>query len=190
MKRNLSASTLKTDSDPGEFPSDDGHSIFMADAITSDHETEIEKDDDSENTPLLSLQRTTYSGSIKDDKLDYWEMNGHSVPVVIYASPVQPHLPSPSVSNSRVSGTFSNFVIKEDSNGVFLPHNWRTPAMVPYDVQAHPFNRAPNAVPQPPSRNRYATLSDTEGTGGSSRSSVWSVELEGGSCGCLSRYFP
>jgi len=61
--------------------------------------------------------------------------------------------------------------------------------MVPYDVQAHPFNRAPSASPQTGSpRNRYTPLSDTEVTGGSSRASIWSVELEHGSCGCLSGY--
>ena len=61
--------------------------------------------------------------------------------------------------------------------------------MVPYDVQAHPFNRAPNASPQMyVGRDRYPPLSDTEVTGGSSRSSVWSVEIEPGNCGCLSAY--
>jgi len=65
--------------------------------------------------------------------------------------------------------------------------------MVPYDVQAHPFNRAPNAVPSmavgvPPETARG---SDTEGTGnGSSRDSLWSVELDTGNCGCLSGYHP
>ena len=59
--------------------------------------------------------------------------------------------------------------------------------MVPYDVQAHPFNRAPSASPQMTvTRNRYSVPSDTDVTGGSSRSSVWSVEIEQGSCGCLS----
>ena len=75
--------------------------------------------------------------------------------------------------------------------GMYLPYNWRTPAMVPYDVQAHPFNRAPNASPAiaATTRPRYAApRSETEVTGGSSRSSVWSVELEPGSCGCLSGY--
>lgn len=61
--------------------------------------------------------------------------------------------------------------------------------MVAYDVQAHPFNRAPNANPQTTaSRSAYVARSDTEATGGSSRSSVWSVEMEQGSCGCLSAY--
>ena len=75
--------------------------------------------------------------------------------------------------------------------GMYLPYNWRTPAMVPYDVQAHPFNRAPSATPQitAATRGRYATPpSDTDVTGGSSRTSIWSVELEQGSCGCLSGY--
>ena len=73
---------------------------------------------------------------------------------------------------------------------MYFPYNWRTPAMVPYDVQAHPFNRAPSASPQMTiNRTRYnAPHSDTDVTGGSSRSSVWSVELEHGSCGCLSEY--
>jgi hypothetical protein len=60
--------------------------------------------------------------------------------------------------------------------------------MVPYDVEAHPFNRAPNATPpMTATRTRYGT-SDTDVTGESSRSSVWSVEIEGASCGCLSGY--
>jgi len=70
--------------------------------------------------------------------------------------------------------------------GMYLPYNWRTPAMVPYDVQAHPFNRAPNASPV--GRTRYPVPSDTDGTGGGSTrdNSVWSVEMDTGSCGCLS----
>jgi hypothetical protein len=60
--------------------------------------------------------------------------------------------------------------------------------MVPYDVEAHPFNRAPNASPPVTvTRTRYGA-SDTDFTGESSRSSVWSVEIEEGSCGCFSGY--
>jgi hypothetical protein len=71
--------------------------------------------------------------------------------------------------------------------GLYLPYNWRTPAMVPYDVQAHPFNRAPNAMPQMTvGQPRYQQGSVSDVTAASSRSSVWSVELEHGSCGCLS----
>ena len=118
---------------------------------------------------------------------------GQSVPNVIYASPARPHLPSPSASNPRLPGMFLQMWrwLMIVTPGMYLPYNWRTPAMVPYDVQAHPFNRAPSASPQiaDAMRARYATpTSDTDVTGGSSRSSVWSVELEQGSCGCLSGY--
>jgi hypothetical protein len=59
--------------------------------------------------------------------------------------------------------------------------------MVPYDVQAHPFNRAPNATPQMTvGQPQYLQGSVSDVTAASSRSSVWSVELEHGSCGCLS----
>ena len=62
--------------------------------------------------------------------------------------------------------------------------------MVAYDVQAHPFNRAPSASPQVVTNsNRYPVPSDTDGATGSGRSSVWSVEIEHGSCGCISGYF-
>lgn len=62
--------------------------------------------------------------------------------------------------------------------------------MVSYDVQAHPFNRAPSANPQMIlDRNGHTPATESELTGGSSRSSVWSVELETGSCGCISGYF-
>jgi hypothetical protein len=61
--------------------------------------------------------------------------------------------------------------------------------MVPYDVQAHPFNRAPNATPQMTvGQSRYMQGSVSDVTAASSRSSVWSVEMEHGSCGCLSGY--
>ena len=61
--------------------------------------------------------------------------------------------------------------------------------MVPYDVQAHPFNRAPNATPQMTvGQSRYLQGSVSDGTVVSSRSSVWSVEMYHGSCGCLSGY--
>jgi hypothetical protein len=189
MRRKRSASTLKSDSGPEE--------VYPADAASSGNASELEKDDAetpqdfvNESTSLLGLRRATYGGSTlkEDDKEEFWDVNGQSLPTVIYASPAQPHLPSPSASSSRVPGTFSIYLAYLVTNGVFLPHNWRTPAMVPYDVQAHPFNRAPNAVPQATStRNRF-TPTNSEGTGGSSRSSVWSVELESGPCGCLSRY--
>jgi hypothetical protein len=61
--------------------------------------------------------------------------------------------------------------------------------MVAYDVQAHPFNRAPSANPQMITTRSRQPASDTEATGGSSRSSVWSVEIDHGSCGCLSAYY-
>jgi len=63
--------------------------------------------------------------------------------------------------------------------------------MVPYDVQAHPFNRAPNAIPSMVVETPRGTThgSDTEDTAnGSSRDSLWSVELDTGNCGCLSGY--
>jgi hypothetical protein len=65
--------------------------------------------------------------------------------------------------------------------------------MVPYDVQAHPFNRAPHATPSAASLPRVtARGSESEGSpaGGSSQDSIWSVELDTGSCGCLSAYPP
>jgi hypothetical protein len=37
-------------------------------------------------------------------------------------------------------------------------------------------------------RNRETPASESEVTGGSSRSSIWSVELETGSWGCISGY--
>lgn len=60
--------------------------------------------------------------------------------------------------------------------------------MVPYDVQAHPFNRAPSATPQMAiNRAGSSVYTETDVTGGSSRSSIWSVEIEQGGCQCLTR---
>ena len=73
---------------------------------------------------------------------------------------------------------------------MYLPYNWRTPTMVAYDVQAHPFNRVPNATPRMTANRNEHVPSDTEATGGSSQSSVWSVDMEQGPCGCLSAYIP
>ena len=116
MRRKRSASSLKSDSGPDdEYPSDDeGNSIFMADAASSGNASELEKDDATEtpddfvneSTSLLGLRQATYGRSTfkEDDKEEFWDVNGQSLPTVVYASPAQPHLPSPSASTSRVPG--------------------------------------------------------------------------------------
>lgn len=183
------------------------------DSTTSPNEYALGVDEGevTEGTSLLApptARRATYGGvtilkHTKEEEQEvwkeegFWNGGGHSVPNVIYASPARPHLPSPSASNPRLSGlshlgTEGRLMIVT-TPGLYLPYNWRTPSMVPYDVQAHPFNRAPSASPQvtAPTRARYMVpRSDTEVTGGSSRSSVWSVELEQGSCGCISACVP
>jgi len=76
------------------------------------------------------------------------------------------------------------------ASSAYLPNNWRTPTMIAYDVQAHPFNRAPSAAPQMTiNRAGSSVYTDTDMTGGSSRSSVWSVDIEQGGCQCLAGYF-
>ena len=218
MQRKRSAPSLKSDSGPEDFieihndNDDQASSVFTADATSSGDISDLEKDtttgipnafgheedleEATEESSLLGAMRHSniYGGiaskhTSSGTKDSYDE---HSLPSIVYASPARPHLPSPSASNSQVTGIprLSSEVDVIVTPGTYLPHNWRTPAMVPYDVQAHPFNRAPNASPQMTvNRARYnAPQSDTEVTGGSSRSSVWSVELEHGSCGCLSGY--
>ena len=217
MRRKSPAPSLKSDSGPEDFieirnddDEDQASSIFMADLTSSGDTSDFEKDtttsspnefdydedpeEVTEGSSLLGANRdsNTYAGITSNDngsdnKNSY---GGHSLPNIVYASPARPHLPSPSASNSRVTGIpiLSVGVNILVTPGTYLPYNWRTPAMVPYDVQAHPFNRAPSASPQMiGNRTRYnAPQSDAEVTGGSSRSSVWSVELDHGSCGCLS----
>ena len=218
MRRKRSAPSLKSDSGPEDFveisydDDDQASSIFMADATSSGNSSDLEKDtttstpneydhegdaeDVTEESSLLAANRASnmYGGITSKDTGSYNKNSygGHSLPSIVYASPARPHLPSPSASNSRATGIplFERVVHRIVTPGMYLPYNWRTPAMVAYDVQAHPFNRAPNASPQMTiNRTRHnAPQSDTEATGGSSRSSVWSVELEHGSCGCLSGY--
>jgi hypothetical protein len=186
MRRKGSVPSLKSDSGVDDFlelPNDEGGSIFMADAMSSGDSSEIEKDGTedgnygiNEGTSLLSTRPTYGSVNIKQNKEE----------VPVYASPARPHLPSPSASNNAHPGKQNNFRRKLMVVSMYLPYNWRTPAMVPYDVEAHPFNRAPNATPPVTvTRSRYGA-SDTDFTGESSRSSVWSVELEEGTCGCVS----
>ena len=65
--------------------------------------------------PSSKMRRTTYGGValVKQEEEDeeawkeenVWNGGGQSVPNVIYASPARPHLPSPSASNPRLSGS-------------------------------------------------------------------------------------
>ena len=95
----------------------------MADAASSGDASDLEKENTptefdhegdqgviTEETSLLRRthrRSTTYGGFVaievphgKDTMI-----TGHSLPSVVYASPARPHLPSPSASNSRVTGT-------------------------------------------------------------------------------------
>lgn len=63
--------------------------------------------------------------------------------------------------------------------------------MTAYDVQAHPFNRAPNANPQMTVQRTVGSPSvhtETDVTGSSRPSSSWSVEIEQGGCPCFVGY--
>jgi hypothetical protein len=215
MRRKRSAPSLKSDSATEDFldletyNNDEESSIFMADATSSGNTSDLEKeststpedttevyeegDEMTEETSLLGQSgqsgqsgRDRYGGISKQGKEDY---ASQSVPNVIYASPARPHLPSPSTSNPLAPGMSMYGILMIVTPGIYLPYNWRTPAMVPYDVQAHPFNRAPSATPQMTAgQGRYLQGSVSDVTAASSRSSVWSVEMEHGSCGCLSGY--
>jgi hypothetical protein len=128
MRRKPSAPSLLSESGPEDSQDfhdyDDGSSsIYMATATSSGNASDAEKESDNgtmndlsqdveddevtEGTSLLlpSRRANLYGGiSIKDDpKDDHLAANSHSVPSVVYASPVKPHLPSPSASNSRVT---------------------------------------------------------------------------------------
>lgn len=128
MRRKHSAPSIISDSGPEDSHDfrdiDDGaSSIYMAAATSSGNVSDIEKESDNvtpndlsqdadddqvtEGTSLLLPSRRTnlYGGvSLKDDpKDDHLAANSHSVPSVIYASPVKPHLPSSSASSSRVT---------------------------------------------------------------------------------------
>ena len=96
----------------------------MALAASSGNSSDAEKDSDidtpesreqerqdeevTESTSLLYKHRraNTYDGVAVKDKAEIWA-NGQSVPNVVYASPVRPHLPSPLTPNSRVGGVAS-----------------------------------------------------------------------------------
>lgn len=115
MRRKLSAQSLKSDSGVEElYDNNDDETIFTADATSSGEQSDLEKDNSTsqppntndEGTSLLSHRRlATYGGtSVKpDDKLEE-EHESQSLPNVVYASPIRPHLPSPSASNSRLQG--------------------------------------------------------------------------------------
>ena len=149
---------------------------FTAGTNTNDLEEEEDQDDVNEGTSSLHVSRHS-SNIIYGSKENLKKEEDIVLPNIIYASPARPHLPSPSTSNSRIAGTPCprKMMLILVTPGMYLPYNWRTPAMVPYDVQAHPFNRAPSASPQTITissasrNNRYTALSDTEVTGGSSR---------------------
>jgi len=117
MRRNLSAQSLKSDSDVEDFydNNNDDETIFTADATSSGEQSDLEKDNSAsrpsntndEGTSLLSHRRVATYGrtSLKpNDKLEE-EHESQSLPNVIYASPIRPPLPSPSASNSRLQGT-------------------------------------------------------------------------------------
>jgi hypothetical protein len=113
MRRKRSAPSLKSDSGVDDFldlPNDEDSSIFMADAMSSGDNSEIEKEsthddnedmneDVNEGTSLLSPQPTY--GNVNFNHIN---QNKEIVSVPVYASPARPHLPSPSASNNPHPG--------------------------------------------------------------------------------------
>jgi hypothetical protein len=187
MRRKSSAQSLKSDSAVEDsYGEDDDETIFMADPTSSGGEetSDCEREKDkgvNEGTSLLSSRTRTHRniyGIAKDDK--EWQ----NLPTVVYVSPKRPQLPSPSASNTGLDGIVFVSHLCVVSSG-YLPYNWRTPTMTAFDVQAHPFNRAPNANPQVTIHRAGSSVhTDTDVTGGSSRSSVWSVEVDQAGCCC------
>jgi hypothetical protein len=127
MPRHHPAPSLKSDSGPDDLPDphDDEGSIFMADATSSGNSSDLEKEaskgreaddyddyedyeqeDITEGSSLLPSRRATYGGISLQKSMDDFTSNGKSVPSVIYASPARPHLPSPSTSNTGVTGLY------------------------------------------------------------------------------------
>lgn len=130
MRRKPSAPSLKSDSGPEDFieihygDDDQASSIFMADATSSGNTSDSEKDittgapsefshegdpeEVTEESSLLGAIRGSniYGGMTSKDMTSYNKdsYDGHSIPSIVYASPARPHLPSPSASNSRVTG--------------------------------------------------------------------------------------
>lgn len=123
MRRKRSALSLKSDSGPEDFldyhnDDDQASSIFMADATSSGSLSDLEKESTTgtpmdpdqeeesgevvtETTSLLgSHNRPSSQGGSKENTKE------NSFPNVIYVSPARPHLPSPSTSNSRVTGSY------------------------------------------------------------------------------------
>jgi len=133
MRRKPSAPSLKSDSGPEDLDLHDSEdresSIYAADVTSlgtlSDVEKEPAPEEDeeqeevTEGTSLLppfyakTRASSSFYGSCtinddfaKDEDGDDGEQGlSQSFPDVIYASPVRPHLPSPSASNPRAPGT-------------------------------------------------------------------------------------
>ena len=131
MRRKRSAPSLKSDSGLEDFieihndDDDQASSIFMADATSSGDTSDLEKDtttatpnefchdedpeEVTEGSSLLGATRNSniYGGTTSKDTTSNSNKDsygGHSLPSIVYASPARPHLPSPSASNSRVTG--------------------------------------------------------------------------------------
>lgn len=114
MRRKSSAPSVKSDSGVDDFldlHNDEDSSIFMADAMSSGDNSEIEKEstqddnedvneDVNEGTSLLSPQ-PTYGDVNFNQNIN---QNKETVSVPVYASPARPHLPSPSASNNPHPG--------------------------------------------------------------------------------------